>query len=63
MYKIIYRYYHADSNETRKKIKQLINDKKWNANKFPEMKQNLLKILHIKNPHDDEKPAEVKNEI
>ena len=54
MYKIIYRYYYANANKTRKKIKQMINDKKWNANKFPEMKQNLLKILHIKNPHDNE---------
>ncbi|PKY42895.1 hypothetical protein RhiirA4_398064 [Rhizophagus irregularis] len=46
-------YYHADIREVREKIKQMIDKKEWDSDKFPEMKQNLLKILNIKNPQDN----------
>src|ERR1044072_800604 len=48
-----FRYYYADIDITREKIKQMIDDKKWN-NKFPEMKQNLLKILNIEISQDND---------
>ena len=32
----------------------MIDDKEWDTNKFPEVKQNLLKILNIEKPQDNE---------
>ncbi|GBC27656.2 hypothetical protein GLOIN_2v1874143 [Rhizophagus irregularis DAOM 181602=DAOM 197198] len=46
-------YYYADIREVREKIKQMFDNKEWDSDKFPEMKQNLLKILNIKNPQDN----------
>ncbi|CAG8649705.1 16892_t:CDS:2 [Funneliformis mosseae] len=40
-------YYHADVDETRRKIKELIKDGEWNSDKFSEMKQKLLNKLRI----------------
>ncbi|CAG8466075.1 467_t:CDS:10 [Funneliformis caledonium] len=40
-------YYHADADETRRKIKELIKDGEWNSDKFSEMKQKLLNKLRI----------------
>jgi len=41
------RYYHANVDKTRKKIKKLIKEGEWNSEEFSEMKQNLLYKLDI----------------
>ena len=41
------RYYHANVDETRRKIKELIKEGEWNFDEFSEMKQNLLNKLNI----------------
>lgn len=44
------RYYHADINMTRKKIKEMIRNGEWNTDEFSEIKQGLLEALKIQ--HD-----------
>ncbi len=41
------RYYYANVDETRRKIKDLIKEDEWNTDKFPEMKQLLSNKLGI----------------
>ncbi|CAG8438891.1 8345_t:CDS:10 [Funneliformis caledonium] len=43
-------YYYADVKETHRKVNELIKDGEWKADEFPEMKNNLLKLLNIHNP-------------
>ncbi|RIA78694.1 hypothetical protein C1645_842583, partial [Glomus cerebriforme] len=40
-------YYYADIDKTQRRVKELINEDEWKTEEFPEMKQNLLKILNI----------------
>jgi hypothetical protein len=54
------RYYYANLDETREKVKAMIrhksSDKKfpeWDDKEFPEMKQSLLKILNIEAPDNE----------
>jgi len=41
------RYYRADVDETRRKIKGLIKKGDWNSDEFSRLKQKLLKKLNI----------------
>ena len=43
------RYYYADYDKTREKVKNMIRDKEWNTDEFSEIKQDLLKKLMINN--------------
>ncbi|CAB4437929.1 unnamed protein product [Rhizophagus irregularis] len=40
-------YFDVELGEAQELIKELINEKKWNTNEFPEMKQDLLNKLKI----------------
>ncbi|CAG8632020.1 11947_t:CDS:2 [Funneliformis mosseae] len=46
------RYYHADLDETCRKIRELIKENEWDSEYFPEMKQNLLNKLNIQEKSD-----------
>jgi hypothetical protein len=41
------RYYYADVDKTRQKIKEMIKEREWNTDEFPELKQKLLDELKI----------------
>jgi hypothetical protein len=41
------RYYHANVDETRKKVREMIDNRDWKTNEFPDMKIKLLKKLNI----------------
>ncbi|CAG8660186.1 5341_t:CDS:2 [Funneliformis mosseae] len=45
-------YYHADFDETYRKIRELIKENEWDSDQFPEMKQNLLNKLNIQEKSD-----------
>jgi hypothetical protein len=48
--KLIYsRYYYANVDKTREKVKQMISNGEWNTDGFPELKQELLNKLNIQN--------------
>jgi polyhydroxyalkanoate synthesis regulator phasin len=48
------RYYYADADKVRQKIKEMINNGEWNTDEFLELKQNLLNKLNIQhNPVDE----------
>jgi len=51
---IFTRYYHANVDETRRKIKELIKEGEWNSDEFPKMKQNLLNKLNIQDKSEQE---------
>lgn len=54
IHKFIFRYYFANVDKTREKIKEMINNDEWKTDYFPEMKQELLNKLNIQhNPHND----------
>ncbi|PKY50974.1 hypothetical protein RhiirA4_467762 [Rhizophagus irregularis] len=40
-------YYHANVDETRKKVREMIDNRDWKTNVFPDMKIKLLKKLNI----------------
>ncbi|CAI2178311.1 1891_t:CDS:2, partial [Funneliformis geosporum] len=40
-------HYRADVDEVRSRVYQLIKDNEWGSDEFPEMNENLLKILNI----------------
>ncbi|CAG8483535.1 3153_t:CDS:2 [Funneliformis caledonium] len=56
-------YYHADVDETRRKIKELIKAGEWNSDKFFEMKQNLLNMLRIQDKQDIQKLDALKKQL
>ena len=57
----IYRYYYANVDKIREKVKKLISEGQWDEsdankfNKFPEMRQNLLKQLNIQDYETDQR--------
>ena len=48
------RYYYANVDETRRKIKELIKEGEWNSDEFSEIKQILLNKLNIQNISEQE---------
>ncbi|GET00512.1 hypothetical protein GLOIN_2v823409 [Rhizophagus clarus] len=40
-------YYYANTDETREKIQEMMDNKEWDNNEFTELKQDLLKKLNI----------------
>jgi hypothetical protein len=40
-------YYYANVDKTQQKIKEMLDNGKWDTDKFPKLKKNLLKILNI----------------
>ncbi len=48
------RNYHANVDETRRKIKELIKENEWDSDEFPELKQNLLNKLNIQEKSDND---------
>lgn len=64
IYKFIIRYYFANVDKTREKIKEMINGGEWKTDYFPEMKQELLDKLNIRhNPNHDKVFMEKLEEI
>src|SRR3954465_1749508 len=54
IYKYLFlRYYYANLDRTREKVYELINEDKWNANEFSEMKKSLLEALNIKDSYNN----------
>ncbi|EXX59775.1 hypothetical protein RirG_186070 [Rhizophagus irregularis DAOM 197198w] len=48
------KYYYANVDIVREKVKEMIREGEWNTDEFSEMKQNLLKNLNIKyNPNNN----------
>ncbi|CAI2195826.1 2290_t:CDS:2, partial [Funneliformis geosporum] len=45
---ILTRYYHANVEETRREIKNLIKEKEFKTDKFSDLKKNLLKQIKIR---------------
>ncbi|CAB4429293.1 unnamed protein product [Rhizophagus irregularis] len=41
-------YYYANLYDIQKEVKAMMERKEWNIDAFPELKNDLLKILHIK---------------
>lgn len=42
------RYYYANVDKTREKIKEMMKNDEWNTDEFTELKQALLEKLNIK---------------
>ncbi|CAI2190288.1 18119_t:CDS:2, partial [Funneliformis geosporum] len=56
-------YYHADVDETRREINELIKDGEWNFDDFSGTKQNLLNKLRILNKQDIQKLDAIKKQL
>ncbi|RGB43148.1 hypothetical protein C1646_750211 [Rhizophagus diaphanus] len=41
------KYYYANIDKTREKVKEMIREREWNINEFPEQKKDLLNKLNI----------------
>src|SRR5688572_27389402 len=48
------RYYYANVDETRRKIKELTKEGEWDSDEFPAMKQTLLNRLNVQDISDQE---------
>ncbi|GBB85856.1 hypothetical protein RclHR1_01230019 [Rhizophagus clarus] len=46
-------YYYANNDKTRKKIKEMMDNKEWDTNEFAELKQYLLKGLNVEYSTDE----------
>ena len=49
LYPRLAQYYHANVDETRRKIKELIENNQWDSDELQEMKKKLLENLNIQN--------------